>query len=642
MKKIILALAILVSISNLLIAQVPSYVPSSGLVGWWPFNGNANDMSSNSNNGIVAGPVLTTDRLNNSNQAFLFDGINDTIKLTIQQNNVTSYSISGWFKTTLGGPILSGRGMPNQLGITLNIHTLATGGPGGVGRALMIADASQTAIGKWTDLTYTDNQWHHIVGVFSGVVGAINSSQFQIYIDGVLAAQSVYTTGFGNAPINNLTNLLIGAHQVWPNTFSGKLDDIGVWNRILTPTEISNLFLANECPDTITTQPTNQIGLKGGSKNFSITHSGTNINYQWQSNSVALGWQNVPNANQYSGVTTNNLSISNLSVSNHNQLFRVVSNKTGCAADTSVIAKLTISNLATDSARLVKLQGDSARLTLDSILYLARINKLAQDSGVFFNHIVKLSNDSVVYVNRIYKLSNDSVFYVNRIVKLSNDSVFMTARINKLKSDSSFYVGRITKLSNDSAFLSGRISKLSYDSIIYVGRIYKLINDSNAFVTRINTLKTDSINNKNTINLLNADITTKGNIITYLQNDTTSKGNTIRSLQLALLNKHDTLYVGSVVSTDTLKISIHTGLSSATPLVNILKVYPNPASSILHIDLEKPGYYTARISSLSGQTTITPTSGSIDISSLASGVYVLTIYDSKDKLVSTNKIMIVR
>ena len=35
-----------------LVAQVPSYVPTNGLVAYYPFNGNANDVSSNGNNGI--------------------------------------------------------------------------------------------------------------------------------------------------------------------------------------------------------------------------------------------------------------------------------------------------------------------------------------------------------------------------------------------------------------------------------------------------------------------------------------------------------------------------------------------------------------------------------------------------------------
>lgn len=34
-----------------LFAQIPTYVPSNGLVGWWPFDGNANDLSGNNLNG---------------------------------------------------------------------------------------------------------------------------------------------------------------------------------------------------------------------------------------------------------------------------------------------------------------------------------------------------------------------------------------------------------------------------------------------------------------------------------------------------------------------------------------------------------------------------------------------------------------
>ena len=52
-----------------LFGQVPSYVPTNGLVGYWPFNGNANDESGNGNNGTVNGATLTTDRFGNSNSA---------------------------------------------------------------------------------------------------------------------------------------------------------------------------------------------------------------------------------------------------------------------------------------------------------------------------------------------------------------------------------------------------------------------------------------------------------------------------------------------------------------------------------------------------------------------------------------------
>lgn len=42
-------------------------VTTDGLVGYWPFNGNANDESGNGNNGTVNGASLTTDRYGVSN-----------------------------------------------------------------------------------------------------------------------------------------------------------------------------------------------------------------------------------------------------------------------------------------------------------------------------------------------------------------------------------------------------------------------------------------------------------------------------------------------------------------------------------------------------------------------------------------------
>ena len=354
--------------------------------------------------------------------------------------------------------------------------------------------------------------------------------------------------------------------------FKGQLDDIGLWNRALTLTEIQNLYYSCLASDTITTQPTNQVGTIGNSRNFSFSRLGTSINYQWQSSAVNLGWQNVPNANQYNGANTNSLTISNLNISNHNQLFRVVSGRTGCNADTSISVKLTISNIALDSVRMLRLANDSVRLTLDSINSLVRINKLIQDSSILSARIIMLSNDSIFYI--------------------------------------------------------GRINKLLLDSIIYVGRI--------------SSLQADSTNKNNTITNLNQEITSKNNTISLLQNDTTTKGNTIRSLQLALDNKHDTVYVSSVITSDTLRITITTGLSSNSSVINGISVYPNPATSILYLDLKNQGYYTATLTGVVGQAIITPTSGTIDISGLANGVYILSIYDKDNKLVSTNKVMIMR
>jgi hypothetical protein len=97
------------------------------------------------------------------------------------------------------------------------------------------------------------------------------------------------------------------------------------------------------------------------------------------------------------------------------------------------------------------------------------------------------------------------------------------------------------------------------------------------------------------------------------------------------------------IDTAGLNITIgSTSVSNASPTVNALKVYPNPASTILNIDLERPGNYTAKLSSVAGQSIISPTTGTVDISALANGVYILTIYDSNNKLISTNKVAILK
>ena len=55
--------------------QVPNYVPSDGLVAWYPFNGNANDESGVSANGEVFSAELTADRFGTPDEAYYFSGV---------------------------------------------------------------------------------------------------------------------------------------------------------------------------------------------------------------------------------------------------------------------------------------------------------------------------------------------------------------------------------------------------------------------------------------------------------------------------------------------------------------------------------------------------------------------------------------
>ena len=55
---------------------------TTGLIAYYPFNGDANDASPNGNNGIVQNAALTTDRFGATNKAYRFNGINSVITAT--------------------------------------------------------------------------------------------------------------------------------------------------------------------------------------------------------------------------------------------------------------------------------------------------------------------------------------------------------------------------------------------------------------------------------------------------------------------------------------------------------------------------------------------------------------------------------
>ena len=75
--------------SNSILSQLPYYLPSDGLVGWWPFNGNANDESGNGNDGIIVNSMLCQDRFGNESAAFDFNSTDGEEKYIRCLNNET-------------------------------------------------------------------------------------------------------------------------------------------------------------------------------------------------------------------------------------------------------------------------------------------------------------------------------------------------------------------------------------------------------------------------------------------------------------------------------------------------------------------------------------------------------------------------
>lgn len=339
-KSIVLTLCICVSIFNAF-SQVPSYVPTNGLVGWWPFNGNANDESGNGNNGTVNGATLTTDRYGNVNKAYSFDGGNDFIQMPNYALS-GSFTISIWYKMPTYNINSLGANdfvfFCNHSGINDNNRNVLVGYRNfgsEFGHSTYVSDNSNNLTGYYSfNQIPTANIWHHFICMFE------NGNYVKMYLDDLLFYNN------NSVPNNNSLNSQpmffgIGIPTQF-NFFNGQLDDIAIYNRILTQQEISNLYNPNSCSNDLTISPSLNTQNIGGNASFTATTSDSNPSFTWQSD-FGQGFQTLNNYGNYLGANTNTLTISNLQLANHNQPIRAISTSGNCI-DTSNIATIQIAD----------------------------------------------------------------------------------------------------------------------------------------------------------------------------------------------------------------------------------------------------------------------------------------------------------
>jgi gliding motility-associated-like protein len=236
MKQLILLLFLITGFTTW--SQVPNYVPSDGLVGWWPFNGNANDESGNGNNGTVIGATLTNDRFGNTNTAYAFnDNNNEYIEVmeSATINNCVEMSVSFWF-------IIDAN---NNYSHFVNKTDIPTGSPEPKQFVVALNDIGfyfyYDAINYFQSTIFPSlNEWHNFT-VSYNFSPTIGTGECKFYLDGIEIANFPSTSALNNTNFNmrfgSYADLII-------NTISGKLDDIGIWNRALTECEIQDLYNA--------------------------------------------------------------------------------------------------------------------------------------------------------------------------------------------------------------------------------------------------------------------------------------------------------------------------------------------------------------------------------------------------------------
>ena len=223
--------------SILLLASVAfADPPTDGLIAYYPFSGNANDESGNNHHGTVHGAGLTTDRCENTDSAYTFDGIDDYIGVPYHGDfNLTdAITIAAWVKRSSvdrQDSILAKSG--SQPEGTINYEFgIFIGRDSPSAYVLTFHFVNGTTWGAYAESVeeIVDTNWHHVAATY-------DRQSICLYIDGILDSSKPVTIAMvatANEPVS------IGEKcSSWPFDYLlGNIDEICIYNRALSATEI--------------------------------------------------------------------------------------------------------------------------------------------------------------------------------------------------------------------------------------------------------------------------------------------------------------------------------------------------------------------------------------------------------------------
>jgi hypothetical protein len=210
--------------------------PPAGMVGWWPGDGNANDIRGANPGTLQNGATFTTGQVG---QAFSFDGTDDYVStnLDAQPSVMPSTTWDAWvFPTRV-----------NQTGFRQGIMSIDTGG---FARSVLIETGTAnfgifTGLGVWQPTTVTLNQWQHIAVVYT-------PTGIRFYKNGV-----EFVSSGGPNTTATTGRFQIGRFPGFPQYFQGRIDEVEVFNRALTQAEIQAIYNAGSAGKCKTASATN-------------------------------------------------------------------------------------------------------------------------------------------------------------------------------------------------------------------------------------------------------------------------------------------------------------------------------------------------------------------------------------------------
>ena len=227
--------AVAVSVSG----QAPDFIPSDGLLGLWPLNGSAGDLTGNYVNSSVVGGDFTDDRLGNANSALMLNGTDEYVVID-GPIEVEDFTIALWFLAE-----------QEQYTVQTEVYPLVYVGMdsgispdcNGFGTALTSTEivalfgCVSAPFGSSTPTPAVYGSWIHLALSFSSLEGTVT-----YFVNG---------EQFGTRELNNTflppsPNIFFGAVDFTSySKFHGALDEIGLWNRALSNEEVQQLFLSS-------------------------------------------------------------------------------------------------------------------------------------------------------------------------------------------------------------------------------------------------------------------------------------------------------------------------------------------------------------------------------------------------------------
>jgi subtilisin-like proprotein convertase family protein len=309
--------------------------PPSGLVGWWSGDGNANTLVG-TNNGTLQGGA-TANGVGMVGQAFSFNGTSAYVQVPDSAVlRPTNFTIEAWVQfSSLNG---TGNAQAGQQYIVFKQNTRSSYFEGyylGKERrgnndvfAFAVTSSSAAQAGVYSTTPISTGTWYH-------VVAARGSNFLQLFING----QSVGQTNVSFAQNYGTQPLFFGSsgQSYWDRKFAGLLDEVSLYNRALSASEVAALYAAGpagKCkagsPPTITTPPLGRTVAVGSNVLFTVTASGTApLSYQWQ-------WNGGP----INGATTTSYTVNNAQTTDSGNYSVVVTNSSGSV--TSAVAILSV------------------------------------------------------------------------------------------------------------------------------------------------------------------------------------------------------------------------------------------------------------------------------------------------------------